>query len=67
MNITLFIGNEVLNVFSCNNFFENSNLFGENREKHFWRTLATGHNCRIASVAALEGDAQYLFYYMEYR
>ncbi len=21
--------------------------------------LATGHNCRIASVAALEGDAQY--------
>ncbi len=23
------------------------------------KLLATGHNCRIASVAALEGDAQY--------
>ncbi len=25
----------------------------------FSRILATGHNCRIVSVAALEGDAQY--------
>ncbi len=35
MNITFFMGNEVLNIFSLNNFFEKSNIFGENREKIF--------------------------------
>ncbi len=27
--------------------------------QEFREELATGHNCRIARVAALEGDAQY--------
>ncbi len=37
MNITFYlIENEVLNIFSCNNFFEKSNIFGENGEKKFW-------------------------------
>ncbi len=35
MNITFFMGNEVLNIFSSNNFFEISNSFGENGEKKF--------------------------------
>ncbi len=35
MNITFFMGNEVLNIFSFNNFFEKSNIFGENRGKNF--------------------------------
>ncbi len=33
MNITFLKGNEVLNIFSYNNFFERSNIFGENGEK----------------------------------
>ncbi len=36
MSITFFMGNEVLNIFSFNSFFEKSNIFGENREKIFW-------------------------------
>ncbi len=31
-----FMENEVLNIFSFNNFFEKSNIFGENGEKKFW-------------------------------
>ncbi len=30
MNITLFIGNKILNIFSINNFFEKSNVYPEN-------------------------------------
>ncbi len=30
--------NEVLNIFPYKNFFEKSNIFGENREKNFERT-----------------------------
>ncbi len=44
MNIIFFMENEVLNSFSSNNFFEESNIFGENSEKilkgtsaFFWR------------------------------
>ncbi len=33
MNITLFMGNEVFNIFPFNNFFEKSNIFGENGGK----------------------------------
>ncbi len=33
MNITFYMGNKVLNIFSSNNFFEKSNILGENREK----------------------------------
>ncbi len=33
MNITFFMGNVVLNILSCNNFFEKSNIFGDNRKK----------------------------------
>ncbi len=29
------MGNEVLNIFSFNNFFEESNIFQENGEKNF--------------------------------
>ncbi len=29
------MGNEVLNIFSSNNFFEESNIFQENGEKKF--------------------------------
>ncbi len=36
MNITFFIRNEVLNIFSLNSFAEKSNIFGENGGKHFW-------------------------------
>ncbi len=35
MNITFFLGNEILNKFSSNNFFEKSNIIGENEEKNF--------------------------------
>ncbi len=35
MNITFFIGNEIVNIFSFNNFSEKSNIFGENGEKIF--------------------------------
>ncbi len=31
--ITFFMENEVLNIFSFNNFFEKINIFGENGEK----------------------------------
>ncbi len=33
MNITFFMENKVLNIFSSNNFFNESNIFGENGEK----------------------------------
>ncbi len=33
MNITFFMENEVLNIFSFDNFFDKSNIFGENGEK----------------------------------
>ncbi len=39
MNITSLMGNEVLNIFSFNNFFEKSNIFGENGGKKFWRDM----------------------------
>ncbi len=47
MNITFFMGNELLNNFSFNNFFEKINVFGENEEKNilwltwpfFWRRV----------------------------
>ncbi len=38
MNITFFMGNDILNIFSFNNFSEKSNIFGENGGKNFWRT-----------------------------
>ncbi len=31
MNINFFMGNEVLNIFSFNNFLEKRNIFGENK------------------------------------
>ncbi len=34
MNMTFFIGNKVLNIFLINNFFENSNIFAENRSQN---------------------------------
>ncbi len=36
MNVSFFIRNEVWNIFSFNNFFEESNIFWENCEKKFW-------------------------------
>ncbi len=36
MNITFFMENEVLNMFSSNNFFGKRNIFWENGEKQFW-------------------------------
>ncbi len=39
MNITFFMGNEVLNIFSSNNFFDKSNIFQENSEKQFLRDV----------------------------
>ncbi len=38
MNITFFMGNEVLNIFYLNNFFEESNIFREIDERFFWGT-----------------------------
>ncbi len=35
MNITFFMGNEVLSIFLFNNSFEKSNFFGENGGKNF--------------------------------
>ncbi len=32
MNVTFFMGNEILIIFSFNNFFEKNNIFGENRK-----------------------------------
>ncbi len=46
MNITFFMGNEVLNIYSYNNFSEKLNIFGENGEKNFWGTrpfFRSGH------------------------
>ncbi len=40
MNITFFMGNEVLNIFSSNNFFEENNIFRENDEKTFLEDTA---------------------------
>ncbi len=44
MNITFLMGNEVLNIFSTNNFFEKSNIFREKKSEktfggydHFFR------------------------------
>ncbi len=37
MNLTFLMGNEVLNIFSFNNFFEKSNIFGETGEKFLMR------------------------------
>ncbi len=34
MNITFFMGNEVLNIFSCNNFFQKNSIFEESKEKN---------------------------------
>ncbi len=34
-NINFFKGNEVLNIFSFNNFFQETNIFRENDEKQF--------------------------------
>ncbi len=36
-NLFFFMGNEVLNIYSYNNVFEKSNIFGENGEKNFER------------------------------
>ncbi len=33
MNITFFIGNEVLNIFLFNNLFKKIKIFGENEKK----------------------------------
>ncbi len=33
MNITFFMGNEILNIFSSNNFFKESHIFRKNCEK----------------------------------
>ncbi len=41
-----------LNTAKCTHYIKNC-------YKSCFELLATGHNCRIASVAALEGDAQY--------
>ncbi len=38
MNITFFMGNEVLNIFSYNDFFEKINFLEKMREKNFGRT-----------------------------
>ncbi len=35
LNITFLMGNKVLNNFSSNNFFYESNIFRENDEKQF--------------------------------
>ncbi len=35
MNLTSFMGNEVLNIFLSNNFFEKTDIFEENGEKNF--------------------------------
>ncbi len=35
LNITFFMRNEALNIFSFNNFFDESNIFQENGEKEF--------------------------------
>ncbi len=37
MNITFFMENEVLKIFSFTNFFVGSNIFRENGENNFWR------------------------------
>ncbi len=39
MNINFFMGNEFSNILSFNNFFEKSNIFGDNGEK-----ILGGHN-----------------------
>ncbi len=36
INITFFMENEVLNMFSINSFFGKSNIFRENSKKQFW-------------------------------
>ncbi len=36
MNISFFMGNYVLNIFSSNNCFEESYIFHENCENKFW-------------------------------
>ncbi len=41
MNITFFTGNEVLNIFSCNNFFEKTQIFGEKEEKNVLGDITT--------------------------
>ncbi len=33
MNATFYTGNEILNIFSSNNFVEKNNIFGENKGK----------------------------------
>ncbi len=38
LNITFFMGNVILNIFSFNSFFYESNIFRENGEKKFWWT-----------------------------
>ncbi len=38
-DLTFFMENEVLNIFSCNNFFPKSNIFGGKGEKNFGGTL----------------------------
>ncbi len=48
MNITFFIGNEVLNIFSFNNFLDKSNIFPENGGKKMF----AGHVLR--QIIALE-------------
>ncbi len=45
MNTSFFMGNEVSNMFSSNNLFEKSNIFGENRENNF-----EGHGHFIVEV-----------------
>ncbi len=51
MNINVFTGNDVPNILSFNNFFEKSNIFGDNGEKilgghdHFFRRR--GHTPRM--------------------
>ncbi len=37
-SITFFMGNEVLNIFLFNSFFDKSNIFRENGEKKFGGT-----------------------------
>ncbi len=48
MNINFFMGNEVLNILSFNNFFEKSNIFGDDGEK-----ILGGHDNFLGEGAIL--------------
>ncbi len=57
MNITFFIGNEVSNIFSSNNFFEESNIFQKNSKK-IWG----GHDDFLGEGASYAKNEYNLFY-----